>query len=437
MRRLLFAITALLTVACEEEDASVFVDAAVSPAQPSDAGAGARDGGRTGSMASDAARPIDGSTGGGGKLDRSSLTNVGTDEDLDYAKREYWVCRPGNEPNECHANLDATEFKKDGTTEVVKHERKKNPEFDCFYVYPTVDLTGGGNMTNFSDQGVAMVQDALRSQGARFTRLCEVYAPLYRQISLARGTDGGGGVTRTGDSVRAATDVVQAFDYYMKNLNKGRKYVLIGHSQGTAMLTNLLSMVIDKDEKLREQMISAVILGGGPAVPPDETVGGTFKNIPTCTEPGQVGCVIAYASYAEEMPPSGAALFGRDLDGGAQQVICTEPGKLAGNEGNYAGSYIRLQTNSPTFAMDQPPEFADVKTPYVLYRDYFKGECVRQAPFTYLKISANPSEDDERSKPGYRSPIEAMGWGLHLVDFNLALEDLIKAVELQAKEALK
>jgi hypothetical protein len=73
----------------------------------------------------------------------------------------------------------------------------------------------------------------------------------------------------------------------------------------------------------------------------------------------------------------------------------------------------------------------------VLYRDYFKGECVREAPFSYLKITANPSEDDRRPAPIYRRPdLEATGWGLHLVDFNLPLDDLIKAVELQAEAAL-
>lgn len=443
MRKLVFALVGVLSLqGCKEEEASIFTDAATSPsggdaAVPRDA-ATSRDASATrdGSMSADAARPLD----GGATLDRSDLTNVGVDADLDYAKRELWACRPGNQPNECHADLSATEFLKNGETREIKHERKKDPEFDCFYVYPTVDLTGGGNMTDFSDKGVGYVQDALRSQGARFTRLCEVYAPLYRQISLARGGDGGGGVTRTGDPVRAFTDVMQAFDYYMQNLNKGRKFVLIGHSQGTVMITTLLSRVIDTNAALRAQMISAVILGGGPLAPPDADMGGSFKNIPKCTEPGQVGCVIAYASYAAEAPPSGAtALFGRDppADAGAQQVICTEPGALANNDGNYAGTYIRLQSNNASFMSEQPPEFADVKTPFVLYRDYFKGECVREAPFSYLKITANPSEDDERPQPSYRRPdLEATGWGLHLVDFNLALDDLIKAVELQAEAAL-
>ena len=50
-------------------------------------------------------------------IDRSHLTNVqGT---IDYSDGNYWVCRPGNDKDECHDDLTATETKKDKTTDVV------------------------------------------------------------------------------------------------------------------------------------------------------------------------------------------------------------------------------------------------------------------------------------------------------------------------------
>src|SRR4051794_30647613 len=43
-------------------------------------------------------------------IDRSGLTDVGTDKPLDYSDPRLWLCRPGNDPDECDANLDATEL---------------------------------------------------------------------------------------------------------------------------------------------------------------------------------------------------------------------------------------------------------------------------------------------------------------------------------------
>src|SRR5687767_13892788 len=67
------------------------------------------------------------------KVDRSRLTDLGT-APLDYADPNFWACLPGNDPNECHADLDATLFAADGTSRVVEHVPAANPAFDCFYV---------------------------------------------------------------------------------------------------------------------------------------------------------------------------------------------------------------------------------------------------------------------------------------------------------------
>ncbi len=366
------------------------------------------------------------------KIDRTGLTNVGKDAGLDYADPAMWVCRPDMDPNECHANLDATEVLKDGGLSVVKHARAETPEFDCFYVYPTVDLSGKGNMVDFSETGVRLVRDALLGQGARFSRVCEVYAPLYRQTSL--GTLPDGGVTTAGsDPLLGVGDVKAAFDYYLKNLNKGRPFVLLGHSQGTSMVSALIQSTVDVDPELRKRFISAVALGGGLNTEEGKTSGGTFKNVPTCTKAGETGCVIAYVSFAKEAPPPANALFGRatkSADGRQLQVDCTAPGPLAGNTGRYRGSYFAVKSNNPTFATTDLPA---VTTPYVLYRDLFRGQCVNENGFSYHQLTVDPTDDDTRKIPGYRNlRLEGTGWGLHLVDYNPAVDDLIEAVTQQA-----
>ena len=370
------------------------------------------------------------------KIDRSGLTDVGTDP-IDYADGNYWVCRPGNDKNECYENLDATAFLADGTSKVVPHVRAPNPKFDCFYVYPTVDLASGGNTKDFSD--ISHVLDALRSQGARFSRICEVYAPLYRQQSIKLGGDAGA-VGLAGDSNLGYGDVKAAFQYYLDHLSHGRKFVLLGHSQGTFMLSKLITDEFDGDANasIRARMISALLIGGGPLVPVGENVGGSFKNIPACATPGETGCLVAYNSFAVEAPPPANSLFGRAL-GAGQETVCTAPPPLAKNTGRSRGAYLPKDVNTIAFVPDTPagarPDFS---TPFAVFPDLFSGECVSKGGYHYFEVKLDPAAGDQRKTGPYRGSVaESIGFGLHVSDYNLFLDDLIDAVKLQADAALR
>ncbi|HKU38400.1 MAG TPA: DUF3089 domain-containing protein [Polyangiales bacterium] len=371
------------------------------------------------------------------KLDRSGFKSVAASGHLDYATPEHWVCRPDIDPDECAGDIDATEIKPDGTLAVHEHEPADKPEFDCFYVYPTVWIGQTAQMTDFSASGVKMVLDPLLAQAARFTSLCRMYAPMYRQAGLA-----GASLQPGADKQLALQDVRDAFKYYLEHDSKGRKFVLLGHSQGAYMLTSMIARDIDEKPELRARMISAVLLGAQPYAPPGKTVGGSFKNITACTEPGQTGCVIAFNSFPVEAPPKADALVGHVTDVFANepvdtsgQVFCTEPAALAKNTGRYLGSYFPLMLNNAMFGTPKPID--GVTTPFALWRDLFRGHCVYKDGLSYLEVSSEPGTDSKlRAQPEYRSTLlESIGFGTHLVDYDLALEDLLKAVELQAKAA--
>jgi Protein of unknown function (DUF3089) len=379
-----------------------------------------------------------GSNAGPHKLDRSELTAISTTGRLDYATPEYWVCRPDIEPNECERDLDATEVKPDGTLAVVKHVPASAPEFDCFYVYPTIWLNKTAQMNDFSEDGVNLVLDPLLSQAARFNRICRLYAPLYRQagLNVDRLAEGA-------DKQLALQDVRDAFAHYLEHDNDGRKFVLLGHSQGSFMLSSLIARDIDDNPELRERMISALLIGGQPYTTPGERTGGSFKNIPLCAEQGETGCVIAFNSFPKEAPPGADALVGRvteelaneevDLAG---KVMCVDPAKLVDDGDRYAGSYFALSLHNPDFGMPERPPGVD--TPFMVYRDLLRGECQYKDGLSYLEISADPRPGDMREVPPYRNLlIESIGFGLHLVDYNIPLDDLIAAVELQATAALR
>ncbi|MET0343728.1 MAG: DUF3089 domain-containing protein [Polyangiales bacterium] len=367
------------------------------------------------------------------KVDRSGVADVGTAGPLDYADRRMWLCQPGSDPDECLANLDTTELLRDGTRKVVPHEVAKDPEIDCFYVYPTVKLSGTGPMTDFKN--IAITLDPLLSQGARFNRLCRLYAPLYRQMSVVPNADGSPGASVRTDL--GVEDVRQAFAHYLKNFNNGRKFVLIGHSQGTGMLTTTVARDVDPVPEVRAKMLSALLIGGSVAVPTGQTVGGTFKNVPLCTEAGQTGCVISYVSYSKEVPPTAASTFGRVATAG-QQAACTEPAALAGRAGQrYLGSYIRLQRINVSFTADGFDKLPkDITTPFLVYRDVFRGACkVSPLGHSYLEVSLEQDADDPRPPPPYRNARTEAALGLHVMDYNLQLDDLIEAVRLQAAAA--
>lgn len=403
------------------------------------------------------APPGDASVDGGlFHIDRSGLKNVGTTNPLDYSNPNLWVCRPGIDSNPCHGDqgeLDTTELLPDGGTNVLKHQRAANPKFDCFYVYPTVYLTGSGNQTNLSDDSYPL--DAIMSQGARMSELCEVYAPLYRQVVISPGaapaapaapvdagasdagaSAGGGlsGLLSGPEAALALSDVRGAFKYYMDHFNSGRKFVLLGHSQGSGLLLAMMQQDIDVVAAVRAQMISAVLLGGGATVTAGQTTGGTFMNIPTCTRPGQTGCLVGYSSFDVLSPPGANTLFG--IAPAGQETVCTEPGALAGNDaGPYGGSYFPTHINNPLLAPTSPTP--DAGTAFVLYRDAFQGQCVHQNGASYLQITDLVQPGDPRGTPPYVSTTaESLGFGLHLVDWNLPMQELIAIVAAQSGTAV-
>jgi hypothetical protein len=362
------------------------------------------------------------------KIDRSALTDVGIDKPLDYTDPRMWLCRPGNDPDQCDANLDATELRPDGTQQLVKHVKAENPAFDCFYVYPTVKLTSAGPMTDFANIDITL--DPLLSQGARFNRVCRMYAPLYRQLGVVPMASGA--PTLGGSFDLGLSDVRNAFKYYVEHLNNGRKFVVLGHSQGTGMLTSMLAQDVDAVPAVRDKLISALLLGGGIAVPAGAAVGGTFKNIPVCTQPRQTGCVVTYVSYSAETPPTGTSTFGR-MPAEGQVAACTEPAALAGRAGmRYSGSYVRMNRVNKTFDPQGiellPP---GITTPFVIYRDALRGQCKSVPGYSYLEVSLDQAPGDVRPPPPYHFPTIEGTLGLHLMDYNLELDDLIEIVRLQ------
>jgi Protein of unknown function (DUF3089) len=353
-----------------------------------------------------------------------------------YVDDAKWLCRPGRANDVCSRNLDATAVAADGSTEVVRHEAAADPPIDCFYVYPTAsyDTTANSDFTPGAGEEIATAYN----QVARLNSTCRVFAPIYRQITVEGLSDTllGGLEPGARPAVMAYLDVLDAFRQYIANDSNGRGFVLIGHSQGAQLLTRLINDEIDDEPLLRDRMVAAYLIGASVIVPDGQDVGGTFDNVPLCQSADQTGCVVSYAAFRDSAPPPPGAFFGRGGAGG--HAACVNPADLAN------GGPAELH---PYFLLDQVPRTliggasaqpfadasrgADVTTPWVTYPGLVEATCKTEGFFTWLSLTVNGDPDDPRTDDigGAFTP----PWGMHLVDFNVAMGDIERLVASEAR----
>ncbi len=349
----------------------------------------------------------------------------------DYGKGESWLCRPGRQ-DACAADQTATIVEASGKLKVEKFEANAKAAIDCFYVYPTVslDLTGNSDMTAGDEERRVVLH-----QAARFASQCRVYAPLYRQVTLTALRARMSGKAMQMDMAIGYNDVVDAWRHYLAHDNQGRGVVLIGHSQGSGVLTQLIRNEID-GKPVHQQMISALLLGTNLAVPKGKDVGGAFKNIPLCRAANQTGCAIAYATFRADQPPPANSLFGR-VAGDGLAAACTNPAALGGGSGALHAYLSNLRSSSsgeiPAWVTPAPT----ITTPFVSVPGLLTGACVSNDKGTYLAVTVNANPADPRTdKIGgdvvTNSEVQA-GWGLHLIDAHVAMGNLVDIVGQQAK----
>ncbi len=346
-----------------------------------------------------------------------------------YGDPAHWLCRPDID-DACDTEMDTTVVEADGSTEVLPFEPAEDPPVDCFYVYPTIstDDSPNSDLVPGEDQEIFVV----RNQAARLGAECRVFAPVYRQRTLAALS--GAFADADADTRDVAyADVLDAWKHYLANDNDGRGVVLVGHSQGASLLNRLVAEELDGDEFQRDLLVPAYLLGSSVAVPEGAEVGGDFDNVPLCEAPDETGCVVSYASYRSTSPPPENGFFGR-VDEDGQVAACTNPAALGG------GGPVPLQ--GPTFPTSgaslfgdpgaDPPtwtEGTEVITPFVTLPGLVEAECVDRDGFSYLGVAVLGDPADPR--------IDDIGgdltpeWGLHLVDVNVAMGELVDLVRTQ------
>jgi len=338
------------------------------------------------------------------------------------------LCRPGLADNPCESSLDTTVVSADGTSTTESAVPATDPPIDCFYVYPTVSgqTTTNANLQIDPEQKAIAIQ-----QASRFSQVCQIYAPMYRQLTLATINSASGATPEA--SAIAYGDVLAAWKDYLAHYNNGRGVVLIGHSQGSFVLIHLVTAEIDNNPAVRGLIVSALLIGGNVRVAAGQDVGGDFQNIPACRSADQTGCVVAYSSFNTE--PAAGAMFGR-VDSGFfadaaatenLQVLCVNPASLSGG----TGPLLPYFGTAPFpgllgVVLLQPPS---VPTPWVAAPGLYTAHCESSGSATWLQVDTTNIAGDQRQVVNQAL---GAGWGLHLYDVSLALGNLVDLVRQQA-----
>ncbi|HWI71699.1 MAG TPA: DUF3089 domain-containing protein [Baekduia sp.] len=324
-----------------------------------------------------------------------------------------WLCQPGLKSNPCRTDPSVTTISPTGAVlGTASPSLAGKPKVDCFYVYPTVSdqkTIQANKKIDPEERSIALYQ------AAAYSSTCRVFAPMYRQITL-QGLLQPGKVTAKMRAT-AYADVRDAWRDYLKHDNKGRGVVFVSHSQGTFVLRQLLAKEVDAKPSVRKRLVSAILLGGN-------TTNKDFKHITPCVKATQTGCAIAFSTFGATPPAN--AVFGKGTNNA--EVLCTNPAALGGGAATLTSLFpsapfapgTTIGALTTQVGMPQP----SVSTPWIQARAY-TGECVSANGINVLKITGVAGAPDLK-------PLPDATWGLHLVDANIALGDLLKVVGRQA-----
>ena len=294
-----------------------------------------------------------------------------------------WLCRPGQGDDPCTASLLTTVVGVNGTKRVVDYEPASDPSIDCFYLYPNITHQHVPNANLHIDPQETAIAEL---EASPFSQVCRVFAPMYRERTDLDPSS-------AADDQVTARSVLAAWDDYLEHYNEGRGVVLIGHSEGSHELADILIQHVDRVPSVRKLLVSAIITGQDLVVYKHGF--GPLKTIGPCRSGTQTGCVVGYNAYSQT-PPSDSK-FGRvapSLAGHPVEDVCTNPAGLGGGSGELISMY---RTHLPTQEVagsvvegifgSHPPTSS---TPWIEYDGLYSASCATVNGADVLKVVARP-----------------------------------------------
>ena len=140
-------------------------------------------------------------------------------------------------------------------------------DVDTFYILATEYLGFGEGDSNYAAMNEPEMVEGAPVQYAMNASIFEdstnVFLPFYRQASLRYA---GEIWKKTGDIDEAISgipydDITAALDYYFKNFNNGRPFILASHSQGSAISKLVLKKYFKEHPEFYKKMVAAYVIG--------------------------------------------------------------------------------------------------------------------------------------------------------------------------------
>jgi hypothetical protein len=336
-----------------------------------------------------------------------------------------WLCKPGKKPDPCTEPLTTTVINTEGEETLEKAKKAVNPPINCFYVYPTVSEqpTPNANLEIEPEETQIAID-----QASRFSQDCRVYAPVYNQLTLDEII---GFLSQLPPPVSPFPTVLAAFEEFLNKFDKGKGFVLIGHSQGSGELEQLIATAIEGHPAVESKLVSALIMGGAVTVPDGQDVGGTFKEIPTCQTAYETHCVVAWSTFYKE-PPEEPGL-GRTAAPG-EHIVCVNPAQLVQNDEASAllqpyETIVRFPGAIGSFEGEIPT----ASTPWVSTPGEYSAQCHVNNGAGWLQVEGQGTPHDPAE---FVPELLGPGFGLHLFDGNIALGNTVRMISLQAQAYL-
>ncbi|MDR2408318.1 MAG: DUF3089 domain-containing protein [Bacteroidales bacterium] len=167
---------------------------------------------------------------------------------------------------------------------------------DTFFVHRTTYLcknewnaTINDNILNYMTK-----KYSIEPQKRIFDEFGRFFAPKYRQATLYSFYDESNNGKFALDL--AYMDVKDSFDYYLNNYNNGRGIILVGHSQGTYHLCQIIKDFFDNDDYLRTKLVCAYI----PSMPVKKDI---FRSISPSNNYNDISCFVSWSSFGEGACP--------------------------------------------------------------------------------------------------------------------------------------
>lgn len=203
----------------------------------------------------------------------------------------------------------------------------RKPQVDVFYIHPTTFRSATGQMNADPADSAAnkwVDESTVARQASAFTGCCRVFAPRYRAASYNSFADP---AKQKAAFALAYSDVERAFDHFLKHRNKGRPFIIAGHSQGAFHAATLVEKRID-GTPLQKRLVAAYIVGINLS---EGDFGRRFAHVRPCTTPRQTGCVLQWEAILDGSDVKTAetraqsTFIGKYGDVPGKQTVCINP----------------------------------------------------------------------------------------------------------------